>query len=73
MMEIFIPYGHCVFSSKLGQLHGNHFWHWLQDHPDIYNDDVSLLKRASGYEKGSVKLMQLTQTLNRIYIVFNRI
>ncbi len=55
------------------QLHGNHFWHWLQDHPDIYNDDVSLLKRASGYEKGSVKLMQLTQTLNRIYIVFNRI
>lgn len=24
-MEIFIPYGHCAFSSKLGRLPGNHF------------------------------------------------
>ncbi len=24
-MEIFIPYGHCAFSSKLGRLAGNHF------------------------------------------------
>jgi len=24
-MEIFIPYGHCAFSSKIGRLPGNHF------------------------------------------------
>ena len=24
-MEVFIPYGHCAFSSKLGRLPGNHF------------------------------------------------
>ena len=49
------------------QLKGKQLWDWLQDHPDIFNDDVDLLKRACGYEKGKVKLMQLTQTINRIY------
>lgn len=51
------------------QLHGESLWNWLQDHPNIYHDDVDTLKRASGYEKGRVKLIQLTQAINRIYIV----
>lgn len=55
------------------QLEGNLLWNWLQDHPDILNDDVNVLKRACGHEKGNVKPMQLTQIINRIYIVFNRI
>ena len=55
------------------QLKGKLLWNWLQDHPDIIKDDVKILKRACGYEKGNVKPMQLTQTINRISIVFNRI
>ncbi|MDX2507769.1 MAG: hypothetical protein QNL62_25290 [Gammaproteobacteria bacterium] len=55
------------------QLKGKQLWNWLQDNPDILNDDIAILKRACGYEKGNVKLMQLTQIMNRIYIVFNRI
>ncbi|VAW52394.1 hypothetical protein MNBD_GAMMA06-775 [hydrothermal vent metagenome] len=59
------------------QLRGKYFWYWMQDHPDISNDDVDVLKCAggyvSGYKRGRVKLMQLTQTISRIYIVINRV
>ncbi|RKZ68556.1 MAG: hypothetical protein DRQ44_04240 [Gammaproteobacteria bacterium] len=55
------------------QLRDKQLWHWLQDHPDILDDDVKILKRACGHEKGNAKLMRLTLAMNRIYYVFNRI
>lgn len=55
------------------QLKDKQFWDWLQDHPDVYDEDVVILKHASGEKNGKVKLIQLTQVINRIYRVFNRV
>jgi len=59
--------------QKKTQLRGKELWNWLHDHADIHNDDIDTLKRASDYGKGNVSLIKLTQVIDRIYMVFNRI
>lgn len=51
------------------QLHGKELWRWLLDHPDVTQQDVTLLQRASGYLSGRVKLFKLTRSINRIHKV----
>jgi hypothetical protein len=48
------------------QLHGDSLWNWLHDHPDISQRDIQSLQHASGRVPGTIKLIQLTRSINRI-------
>jgi len=48
------------------QLSGDALWNWLHDHPNISQQDIQGLQRASGHSPGKTKLIQLTRSISRI-------
>ncbi len=58
--------------EELGQrtrLEGGALWRWLRDHPAVSEHDIRRLQRATGDVSGSVKLVQLTRSIDRIHKV----
>jgi hypothetical protein len=55
--------------SQRTQLEGEALWHWLYDHPAVSERDIRRLQRATGHVSGSVKLIQLTRSIDRIHKV----
>ena len=51
------------------QLQGELLWVWLQDHPDVAQQDLRRLQRACAYAPGKARLIQLTRSIHRIHRV----
>ena len=51
------------------QLKGDSLWNWLHDHPQVSEQDILRLRRASGQAGGRTKLILLTRSISRIHKV----